>query len=311
MAEFDYQKLNKEGSELMMKSLECLKNGDMEGSKKFREEANKILDLATQSMNTACANMDMLYGESRNFGIIYNVFEQNIKEMMKSKDGRKAISEAVKLIKKDKNLKSQFNVYQSFERKPSNHAEMYIEEALKMMPRSTRKEIVESNEKLINVLRESKNFNEMLDIDDNVMKCYESVETLMMTPHTPENLDKIVEARQSLLEHLSNLPVDEVKKSVANLEETYKQILKREGDTPNEHEIRLFRQITEAKDKKQLFEQYKNELVEEIENIMANKPEDLNEWAEAYELVKSQRFDRTQPYLSIGNLAELRNAIIK
>lgn len=303
----DSIKLAEQGQRLMEKSMEYMKCGNIAESQKCREEANKILDEAIK--NIGGADMDKLYGKGRNFGIIYNVFEQNVKNLMKSKSGRKTVNEAIRLIQSDKNLKGQFNTYQSFERRPNSKPEMYIEEALKMLPHSNVKDIVESNSRLINVLRSNEEFNEFVNVDDKLMKCYEAVETLMNTPHNPDNLDVIVEARSTLLEHLSNLPADKLKESKESLEQVYEAIRDRE-DQPNAAELKLYEEISGSDDKKGLFESYKTKLLEDIEDVMAESKESASDWAEVYGLVKEQRFDKKQPFLSIAKLVEMREKMV-
>lgn len=308
----DYHQLSQQGEELMRKAIDCIRKGDFEGSNKYREEANKILDCAIQTMNSDCAKMTMLYGENRNFGIIYNVFERNLSEMQKTKQGRKVLGEAMKMIMSDRNLKDQYNVYLSFDRNvAAPHPNLYVEQALSMMPKANRKEIVESNEKLIQALKKCNEFNEHLDIDDTTMKCYEAVETLIMTPQTPQNMDKIVEAKATLLEHLSNLPPEAIKESIKFQNNIIEEINAREeSDIPTESEYRIYKEIAEASDKNELFNKYKTEILEEIESIISSKPENNQEWKETYDLVKEQKFDKSSPFLSIGKLVEIRDMTI-
>lgn len=302
-----YKELTEKGSRLMTEALEHLRKKDYETSRMMREEANKVLDEASNTLEASNMNITKLYGENRNFGIIYNVFEQNLRNMMKTKEGAKAVRKAVKMIQEDKLLKGQFNVYQYLERKsPAKNAEIYVTEALKMIPHSSVKDIANINEKLVLALREDTNFNELVDIDDKTMKFYESVETLINLPQTPDNLDKIVEARTYIYEHIANLPSTQNKDAQNSLDAMYENINKRE-DNPNAAEFKIFKEITEAKDKKALFEEYKKDVLETIEGIMDSKPDELSEWTEIYESVKNQKFDKRNPYLSIGKLAEIKS----
>ena len=114
MADFNVN--SEKGSVLMQQALKKYAKGDFEGGDKDRAEANRYYDLASAEINSEAGKITQLYGESRNFGIIYNVFEQNIENLLSTKKGKKIIKECFNLIKSNKVLNEQFKIYDMFEK---------------------------------------------------------------------------------------------------------------------------------------------------------------------------------------------------
>lgn len=306
-----YQELNKKGLELMDKFYESLKQEKYEEATRYREEANKYFDEAMQDMNLEMSKMSMLYGEGRNFGVVYDVFEQNMSKMFTNKEDKKIIAEAINLIKNDKILKGQFDVYQAIvNSNGTNHPELYIESVMKVLPPATAKAIKESNERLIETLRKSSNFDELVDIDDNTMKCYESIETMITTPYNAKNLVKITEAKAAIIDYISNIkPEENDVKGVEMLQSVIEKIANREN-LPTIDEVKFYNEIIQVEDKRKLFEDTKIQVLEDIEDIINEKPENLSEWTGVYDLVKEEKFNRKNPIVSISKLMEIKETVL-
>lgn len=305
----NYHELNNEGADLMMKALECMKNEDFESATKYREEANKLFDMANDAMFADAAKMSMLYGEGRNFGIIYDVFEQNISKMYQNKEDKKVLSEALNLIRNNKTLKTQFDIYNALN-SPSktSHPGMFVESTMHLMTDETRKNIKEINEKLINTLRKSKNFDEMVDIDDQTMKCYEAIETLITTPHTVNNLNKITNAKATIIEHITTLPINDVVNGMDKLQSLFEDIANRK-ELPTKEEADTYKSIVENKDKERLFNVAKREILEEIEDIINEGTANSDDLQSVYEMVKEQKYSRKNPVRSISKLIEVKDIL--
>ena len=69
---------------LMTSALKKYGEGDYEGGNRDRQEANRMYDLAEKEVNSA-QETAILYGENRNFGTIYKVFESNTPNLFNSK----------------------------------------------------------------------------------------------------------------------------------------------------------------------------------------------------------------------------------
>lgn len=112
----DFNEYSQKGSTLMQQALKKLVDGDIESFEKDRQEANRYFDMFYQSVNSEEGKITQMYGESRNFGVIYNVFEQNIDKLYESKSKKRLIKEMYYLIKNNKILNEQFKIYDMFEK---------------------------------------------------------------------------------------------------------------------------------------------------------------------------------------------------
>ena len=112
----DFNEYSQKGSTLMQQALKKLAEGDFEGFEKDREVANRYFDLLYQSVNSEDGKMTQMYGESRNFGIIFNIIEQNMNKLLETKKGKEFIKKAYKMIKGNNVLNEQFKVYDFFEK---------------------------------------------------------------------------------------------------------------------------------------------------------------------------------------------------
>ena len=92
------------GKVLMQRALDHLEKGNIEEFETDRALANKFFD----EMNAEEEEMDALYNESRNFGIIYQVIESNVPTLLETKEGQKALRKIIKTIKGNKILHEQF-----------------------------------------------------------------------------------------------------------------------------------------------------------------------------------------------------------
>ena len=106
----DFNEYSQKGSTLMQQALKKLVDGDIESFEKDRQEANRYFDMFYQSVNSEEGKITQMYGESRNFGVIYNVFEQNIDKLYESKSKKRIIKEMYYLIKNNKILNEQFKI---------------------------------------------------------------------------------------------------------------------------------------------------------------------------------------------------------
>lgn len=115
----------------MQRALDQLEQGNIEEFETDRALANELFD----QMNAEEEEMDALYNESRNFGIVYNVIEANVPHLLESTEGKKSLRKIVKAIKSDKLLHEQFKAYNNLQ--PSNkvaNIEEYINEAISLVP---------------------------------------------------------------------------------------------------------------------------------------------------------------------------------
>ena len=141
---------------LMTSALEKYEKGDYEGGDRDRQEANRMYDLAEKEVDSAQGTA-ILYGENRNFGTIYKVFESNTSNLFNNKKENGKIKKILKLIKENKVLKSEFDLYKALVYPESvTNAEEYVNEALSIIPEFDKKQVVENNQKFIDLIRINK-----------------------------------------------------------------------------------------------------------------------------------------------------------
>ena len=140
------------GTLLMTQALKKYAEGDYEGGDKDREKANKYYDLAKLEINSEESKITSLYGENRNFGIVYKVLESNFNNAIQDKKIiKKPLVEALRKVKKNKQLNEQFKIYNAFTY-PQNvvNVEEYVNEVIALSSKYTQKELNLVNENLIN-----------------------------------------------------------------------------------------------------------------------------------------------------------------
>jgi len=181
---------------------------------------------------------------TKNFGKIKSVFNNILSEGVIEKNETKKglFKEYLKAIKEDEILKTQFLVYTNIENKVENDATkaiQFVKENIELFSKFTKKQILESNHKLVqNILFE-------FEFQDERAELYENISTLIFTPRTPNTIDTIVEATSKVVEYILNhkpkvvteaieLPtsmistmmVDKYNEKYASLDESEKQVLK-------------------------------------------------------------------------------------
>lgn len=183
----------------------------------------------------------------QNFGKIKNAYNDILVESVLTKnDNKKDLFKSyIKMIKENKVLKNQFLIYNLIENKIEKNeskAIRFVEECLDIMSKFSKKEIMETNEKLvIDILFEQ------VEQESNYDKkeLHENITTLLFTEKTPKNVDAIVDAKTFVVNYILNneekkveegygLPnsvvskimVEKYNEKYATLDESEKQVLK-------------------------------------------------------------------------------------
>lgn len=308
MADFNVN--SEKGSVLMQQALKKYAKGDFEGGDKDRAEANRYYDLASAEINSDAGKMTQLYGESRNFGIIYNVFEQNIENLWDTKEGKKIVKECYNLIKSNKVLNEQFKIYDMFEKAQNvEDVKDFVNEASNIIKTFDKKLVMENNEKLIKFIR-NKKLDEYVDIPEETENLYEAIEYLVLHKKTYDNVNDFVKAQNVITEHIiknqKNNIVENKLTSVEfedKIEEAEKEII----ENINQEEKTLLDRFltTKNQNKKEVFENYKRKTLRKIkEMIESSEDSDKSQWNKIYENVSSKNFSENMSE-NITNCAEM------
>jgi hypothetical protein len=257
---------------LMKSALKKYDEGDYEGGDRDRKEANRMYDLAEKEVDSAQGTA-MLYGENRNFGTIYKVFESNAPKLFKTKNGGSKIKKVLGFIKENKVLKAEFDVYNALVYPNTvTNAEYYVNEAVTALPAFKKKEIVENNQKFINLIREMK-LDELVTMTDEEAKLFESIEYLLLNKKSFKNLNEYANAKKCIVEHIENKSddinsvnenktIDEIYNSTVN------EMQKKYEESLNDDERKLIESLTSIEDKEKYFNEKKNEATDILREQM-------------------------------------------
>lgn len=308
MADFNVN--SEKGSVLMQQALKKYAKGDFEGGDKDRAEANRYYDLASAEINSEAGKMTQLYGESRNFGIIYNVFEQNIENLLETKEGKKIIKECYNLIKSNKVLNEQFKIYDMFEKAQNvDDVKDFVNEASNIVKTFDKKIVMENNEKLIKFIRDKK-LDEYVDIPEETENLYEAIEYIVLNKKTYDNVNDFVKAQNVITEHITKNQKNNIvenKITSAEFEDKIEEIENEINEKINQEEKTLLDGfLTDRKpNKKEVFESYKKKTLRKIKEMIENSEDsDKAQWDKIYENVSSKNFSESMTE-NITNCAEM------
>ena len=308
MADFNVN--SEKGSVLMQQALKKYAKGDFEGGDKDRAEANRYYDLASAEINSDAGKMTQLYGESRNFGIIYNVFEQNIENLWNTKAGKKIVKECYNLIKSNKVLNEQFKIYDMFEKAQNvENVKDFVNEASNIIKTFDKKLVMENNEKLIKFIRDKK-LDEYVDIPEETENLYEAIEYIVLNKKTYNNVNDFVKAQNVITEHISKNQKNHIvenKLTSTEFENKIEEVENEINEKINQDEKTLLDSFltTKKQNKKEVFENYKRKTLRKIREMIENSEDsDKSQWNKIYENVSSKNFSENMSE-NITNCAEM------
>lgn len=295
------------GKVLMQRALDQLEKGNFEEFETDRALANKFFD----EMNAEEEEMDALYNESRNFGIIYQVIEANVPTLLETKKGKRALRQIVKTIKSDKVLHEQFKAYNNL--LPSNRVENvneYINEALSISPKFDKKSVKASNEKLIRLMKMNK-LDEMIDIEDDKLNLFESIEYVTMNKKGLHNIDEYINATSVIKEAIEKLPINESKGATI---ETYAKEINNVSESIandlNSAEMKLLKEVTDGNGEN-YFNECKANTLSKLNEMMSkeNDIETKSRLSQIYEKINKKSYNKENAIVDISEMVEIQNTI--
>ena len=295
------------GKVLMQRALEQLEQGNIEEFETDRALANEYFD----KMSEEEEEMDALYNESRNFGIIYNVIEANVPKLLETTNGKKALRAIVKTIKSNKMLHEQFKAYNNLQ--PSTKIENideYITEALSIVPTFNKKTVKENNEKLIKLIKKYK-LDEMVDIDDEKLDLYESIEYVTMNKKSLNNIDKYVNATKTIKESIEKMPITESKEfSIENYAKEVNNVSENIAKELNSAEIKLLKEVTNGNGEV-YFNECKSNTLSKLNEMMSKESdiETKSRLSKIYEKINQKIYIKENAIVDIAEMIEMQDAI--
>ena len=310
----DFKNTYEKAGLLMNSALKKYQKGDIEGGDNDRKEANRLYDMAEREVSSA-HGAAMLYGESTNFGTIYKVFESNTSNLIKKENAGK-LKKILKLIKENKVLKSEFDVYKTLVYPESiNDAEGYVNEALSIIPEFNEKKVRENNQKLINLMNECK-LNTHIDINPDESELYEAVEYVMLNKKTLNNINDYVEAKNCIKEHVEkNCHYEELKESTT-VDEVFKNGLDKLNENfkinLNDTEKVLVEKLSKEENKEAYFEVAKLDTVKLLnEQLNDCEGEAKEKLSNIIENITKKSYNEDKFLYDAAELREIKDTLLK
>lgn len=300
-----------QGHSLLEKAYKCYMNNNIVEGDKLRSKANALFEQARTQYDLTHTDRNKLYGKNRNFGVCFHILENSISKNMKSKDGKKFISEAIKLIKHNPILKEQFDIYNNLcNKKGVQNTEKYVDCVVECIDKinMSNDSIKNANDKLINLIESNNKVDKFITIDDEHMNLYENIEYILANRLNVNNIEEYNAAKDSIVKHLNtnNLSVNENKTYNENIEE-----LAEKYNFISNDEAKLVEDITSnSTDKEKLFENYKKDTLDKInETIKSATSEDKEQWNSIKEALYETKFDKETMVDDILKFVEIQNSL--
>jgi hypothetical protein len=253
----------------------------------------------------------MVYGGNRNFGVIYKVFENNTKELLKDKSSKKQLAKILNTIKENKVLMDEFSVYNAFTNQTDvEDADKYVNESISLIKHYSPETLKENNDKLISVIRECK-LDENVMLTDEETELFESIEYLIINKKNFSNLNQYSKIQKILCEHVNENNF--VKGESPDFDELYEEktdeIVKKHENELNEEEIKLIRDVTTNESKaKKLFAENQARAIELVKKEI-DKGEDTDSWKSILENISKKTFNKDTALTDIAEFIEMKNEL--
>lgn len=301
--------------ELMGSALECYKKGNIKEAVKYHKQANEIYDVLNNYVESMESKDDMVFGEGRNFGIIYSTIEDNVPKWFLNKSKSKAIKELTEMIVKNPVLKSQFDIYNALQNINENvNIGKYVDEVFAQFPAYDKKTLVENNQKLIEFIQKYDG-NEFVEIPEDSMKLYEAIEYMLTHKKTIKNISEHIVNKEVIEDYLSNHTVKDEKKE--NIDEGFKSSVEEMSEVYyndlNDDERELMECIAVAGngDVKAAFNGIKNELVTVLNETISESTsyDEKERWSNVLSKINEMQYNDENDVDNLIKLFEIKRKI--
>lgn len=286
-----------------------------------RNEFNRLVNeqIETHKYNDVLENINTL-----GLGKIRNLYESISDTMLESDNGVKVMRKYVKTIKENKDLKKVFSFYNFIDNLDvdSDSRWTYITEGLKYLDGIDKRNYKKGVKELGNIVSEGVKISNISrsvieDCINNTNNVYESVDFLVLEKPTLKNINEQVIAKNSILNFLDSKIV--VVKESYDSDKTNKELISEINDEISEINESWMKELIEDitlnnlanKDNKILFENYKNDCLMIIENIINNNDEieDKSKMFSLKEKLGVKEYNVDSFNNDIINLAELKSTL--
>lgn len=295
----------------MNESLDRYSSGNLAEAKALRRKANKLFDLYEKRANTKENKRDMLYGDDRNFGVMYHVFESNLNRLFNTSRGKEAIGTIAKMIRENKTLKAQFDIYNNIKNTDVNEAKGYAEKVIATVPHLKKEDVKKANDKLLDVF-ERVGINETVDINDDDMTLYETVEYIMLNKPTLINLNEYDVCRKVLDEHVEHVIES---RDTYNATKAFTEQLEAMQETIdkelNDDERKLIEAMSKSpEESERIFTQNKKKLQNKLNETISSADKDSKDgWKAVLEKINKKTFSEATALKDTAEMIEIYNTL--
>lgn len=288
---------------------------------KVRNEFNRLVaeKIETHKYNDVLENINTL-----GLGKIRNLYESISDIMLESDNGIKIMRKYVKTIKENKDLKKVFSFYDFIDKLnvDTDSRWNYINEGLKCLENIDKHSFKMGVKELGNIVSEGVKTSNITrstieECINNTNNVYESVDFLILEKPTLKNINERIDAKRVIDSFLDNKTII-VKESCIN-DKTNQELISEINEELSEINESWMKELIEDitlnnlsnKDNKILFENYKNDCLMIIENIINNNDEieDKSKMFSLKEKLGVKEYNADSFNNDIINLAELKSTL--
>lgn len=290
---------------LMSSALKQYEEGKFDLADHSRREANRLFDETADELSTQDGVDKMRFGECRNFGMLYSIFEANTKKLYAN--GKDKLVKVVSTIKSNPVLLSEFKTYNAFINPIGvENPETYVNEAVSLAERYNTKDLKENNIKFLNTLRQL-GLNEKVGVSPEDIELYEDIEYVITNRPDITNITEYSEVKKRLSECVRDRNVEKtVYATKTSVEEEYDKLSSKYSDKLNEDEIKLVESLSKnAKDAERVFNETRNNLMNKInKEISESDGADKQRWNSLLESIKAKTYNKKTALVDIAEMLE-------
>ena len=252
-----------------------------------------------------------------NFGILNHIFENELPTLIKTH--KKGVRDVIKTIKEDKNLRNEFNFYNVIKEQYNNkHAEIIAPDVVLekianiVCEEIDQKSIRKSNKKLRDVMIEN-NIIPSNFVDEESRKLYESGNVILTTKRNSSNMIPLIESYDEVCKWMNKHRND--KKESKDIDVLIREFEDKLKTNLNESEMSFVQQITDFRTpiaeqrKEKLFNKFKNECINKINEMLKEDSENV-ELKGLSDQINEMKFNKNSIVKDIAKLLEIRDILM-
>lgn len=287
--------------------------------KRFKESFESVLN---EKIENALISETVKSIEKMPFGTIKNIFEGITDRLSESRKGKNLIGKYVRTIKENNDLRTLYSVYDIIE-KPSylENSNIFLSEAVAIAKDINKKNVEEAKKSVVNIVKECITLSNITNDELNSLinknkELNESINYLISTNKNASNIFDYVNKMEYVNGYINENAPKEGKEVV---EKSVKELI---GDLNesliglSESEARAMRDLILVDlskcDKKQLFEQYKENCINSMNNIIesTDNVEEKSRLSTMREKLMGKEYSEETLKEDIINLSKLNDKLL-